>query len=62
MVRTKQKYWFVALISAILTLAFAVLIVANPFSSTAFLWSFIGVTLIVEAVMDIVTFIFAKKS
>lgn len=62
MIRIKQKYWFIALISAVLTLAFAVMIVANPFSSTTFLWSFIGVTLIVEAVMDIVTYIFAKKA
>lgn len=62
MARVKQKYWFVALISALLTLVFAVLIIANPFTSTAILWTFIGVTLIVEAVMDIVTFIFAKKS
>ena len=62
MVRVKQQYWFVALISAILTLLFAVLIIFNPFASTAVLWSFIGITLIVEAVMDVVTFIFAKKS
>lgn len=62
MVRVKQNYWFVALISAALTLLFAVLIIFNPFASTAILWTFIGVTLIVEAVMDIITFIFARKS
>lgn len=62
MVRVKHQYWFVALISAILTLLFAVLIIFNPFASTAILWTFIGVTLIVEAVMDVITFIFAKKS
>lgn len=62
MARIKQKYWFVALIGALLTLVFAILIIANPFTSTAVLWTFIGVTLIVEAVMDVVTFIFAKKS
>jgi len=26
------------------------------------LWTFIGVSLIVEAVMDVITFIFAKKA
>lgn len=62
MARVKQPYWFVALISALLTLIFAILIIFNPFASTAVLWSFIGITLIVEAVMDVVTFIFAKKS
>lgn len=62
MARVKQNYWFVALIGALLTLVFAILILANPFASTAVLWSFIGITLIVEAVMDVVTFIFAKKA
>ena len=62
MVRVRQRYWFVALIGAILTLLFAVLILLNPFASTAVLWSFIGITLIVEAVMDVATFIFAKRS
>ncbi len=62
MVRVKQKYWFVALISALLTLVFAALILSNPFASTAVLWTFIGISLIVEAAMDLVTFIFARKS
>ena len=62
MVRVKQKYWFVALISAVLTLLFAILIIFNPFASTAFLWTFIGISLIVEAIMDVITFAFAKKS
>lgn len=62
MVRVKQPYWFVALISAILTLFFALLILFDPFASTAILWVFIGVTLIIEAIMDILTFVFAKKA
>ena len=62
MVRVKQKYWFVALISALLTLVFAALILSNPFASAAVLWTFIGISLIVEAAMDLVTFIFARKS
>ncbi len=62
MVRVRQNYWFVALISAILTLIFALLIIFNPFASTAVLWTFIGISLIVEAVMDVLTFIFSRKS
>lgn len=61
MKRTHNKYWYVALISAILTLICAVFILANPFATTAVLWTFIAVTLIIEAVMDILTFAFAKK-
>lgn len=62
MVRVKQKYWFVALISAMLTLLFAALIIFNPFASTTVLWTFTGITLIIEAVLDIITYILAKKS
>lgn len=61
MLRQKQKYWFIALIGAVLTLGVAALILSNPFSSTAFLWTFIAVSLILEAVVDILTFIFGKK-
>ena len=61
MLRQKQKYWFVALIGAVLTLVFAILILCNPFTSTAILWTFIGISLIVEAVVDVLAFIFGKK-
>lgn len=62
MLRAKQKYWFVAIISAVLTLVFSALILTNPFTTTAVLWTFIAVTLIIEAVVDIVTYIFGRKS
>lgn len=62
MSRLKLSYWYVALISAILTLVFAILIISNPFTSTAVLWTFTGVTLIIEAVLDVLAYIFAKKS
>jgi len=61
LLRLKQKYWFVALIGAILSLLFAVLVLVNPFSSTLFLWNFIAASLIIEAVVDILTFIFGRK-
>lgn len=61
LLRLKHKYWFIALISAILTLMLAILILTNPFSSTAVLWVFIGVSMIVEAAADAVTLVFEKK-
>lgn len=61
MKRADNKYWYVALISAALTLICAIFILANPFATTAVLWTFIAVSLIIEAVMDILTFAFAKK-
>lgn len=61
MLRKKQKYWFIALTGAALSLVFAALVLANPFSSTAALWNFIAVSLIIEAVADTLTFIFGNK-
>ncbi len=61
MFRMKQKYWFIGLISAILTIVFALIIINNPFSSTSFIWTFIGVSMIVEAVIDLLSFIFGRK-
>lgn len=60
LVRTKADKWFWAAISAVVTLACSAVILRNPFSSTAVLWTFIAVTLIVEAVFDVLTVIFAK--
>lgn len=57
LLRRKHKKWFLALISAGLSIACACIILYNPFSSTVILWRFTGITLIVEAVVDIVTLI-----
>lgn len=61
LLRLKQKYWFIAMIGAVCTLLFGILILANPFESTAILWTFIAVTLIVEAVVDILTLVFGRR-
>lgn len=61
MLRRKQKYWFLALIGAVLALLFAILILTNPFATTAILWTFIGISMIVEAVADVFVFIFGNK-
>lgn len=61
MLRARHKYWFVEVIGAVLTIVCAVLILSNPFTSTAFLWTFIGVTMIIEALVDVVAFVLDKK-
>ncbi len=61
LLRLKEKHWYVALIGAALSVVFAVVILMNPFTSTGVLWTFIAISLIVEAIMDILTFIFGKK-
>lgn len=59
--RAKAAKWFWAAISAVVTLICSAVILRNPFSSTAVLWTFIAVTLIVEAVFDVIVAIFAKR-
>ncbi len=57
-----QKPWLFMLISAILSLVIAVIIISNPFSSTVVLWTFTGVSLIIEAVVDVIAVIFGNRN
>ena len=60
MLRMKRSKWFWGAISAVLTLICAVIVLCNPFSTTAVLWTFVAVTLIVEAVIDLLAAIFTR--
>ncbi len=61
MIRQKSKKWFLAIISAIISISCSVVILNNPFTTTAFLWMFTGITLIVESVIDLITLIVSGK-
>ncbi|MCD8187178.1 MAG: DUF308 domain-containing protein [Ruminococcus sp.] len=54
-IRMKKKQWLFALISAALSLISAIIIIKNPFTITAVLWTFTAVSLIVEAIFDVVS-------
>lgn len=54
LIRAKNRRWFLGAISAIISIVCAVVILNNPFTSTAVLWMFTGITLIIEAVFDAV--------
>ncbi len=54
-IRMKKKQWLFALISAALSLISAIIIIKNPFTTTAVLWTFTAVSLIVEAIFDVVS-------
>ena len=54
MIRMKTKRWFLAVISTVLSILCAVVILSNPFTSTAVLWIFTGVSLIVDALLDMI--------
>ncbi|MCD8219329.1 MAG: DUF308 domain-containing protein [Ruminococcus sp.] len=50
-----------ALSSAALSLISAVMILTNPFTTTAILWKFIAISLVVSAIFDIVTLFVGKR-
>lgn len=61
MIRMKSNKWFLAAISAAISIVCAVIIFCNPSATTVFLWTFTGISLIVGAVMDAVTLIVRRS-
>lgn len=59
--RFKMKYWYINLIGAVLTLFSSVTIITNPFTSTKFVWKYIAIALLVEAVLDILSYLLSNK-
>ncbi|MGM9521760.1 MAG: HdeD family acid-resistance protein [Oscillospiraceae bacterium] len=59
-IRLKSR-WGWSAFSAVVTILFAAIILLNPFSSTVFLWTFTAVTLIIEAVLDLLSMIFSSR-
>lgn len=61
MLRIKKPRWYVAAISAALSVICGLVVLANPFASTVVLWAFTGVSLIVEAVLDAVSLVINNR-
>ncbi|MBQ7839365.1 MAG: DUF308 domain-containing protein [Lachnospiraceae bacterium] len=59
--RMKKGKWFLAGLSALISIACGVVIITSPFSSTAVLWMFTGISLIVEAIFDAAALIFGNR-
>lgn len=49
---------FIVLLSGILTIMLGIVIFLNPFTAVEALWQYIGIVMIVEAAMDLVSLIF----
>lgn len=60
--RLKQRYWYVTMAAAGLTLLFGVLILADPFSTTVLLWRFIALAFLAEAVLDLVGLVLGRRT
>ena len=61
MLRFGRKRWYLPAASAVCSLAFAAVILFNPFTTTEILWSFTGIVLIVEAAFDIIAIALGGK-
>ena len=61
LLRLKARYWFLAAVNAVLAVLFAAIILSNPFASTIVLWRVAAISLIVEAVLDVVVLIMTRK-
>ena len=58
--RMKTRRWFLPAISAAVSILCAVVILSNPFASTVAPWMFVAISLIVEAVLDLIVLLFSK--
>ncbi len=60
MLRAKRTKRYLAVLSALLSLACAIIILMRPFATTVGLWRFTGVTLMMEAVLDALVLIISR--
>ena len=58
--RLKTGRWFLHAISAAVSIICGFVVLSDPFASTLVLWMFTGISLIVEAVLDVVVLFFAR--
>lgn len=61
-IRLKYNKWFLPAISAVISLICAAVILANPFTTTLALWMFTGISLILEAIFDVIALFFNKNN
>ena len=61
LLRLKARFWFLAGVNALLAIVFAAVILSNPFASTIVLWRVAAISLIVEAVLDVVVLVMTGK-
>ncbi|MBQ8508023.1 MAG: DUF308 domain-containing protein [Clostridia bacterium] len=59
--RLGNAKWYIVAIAALISIVCALIIFLNPFSVATYLWVFTGISLIVEALADIVSFVMNMK-
>ena len=61
LLRLKAQYWFLAGVNALLAILFSVIILCNPLASVDVLFRVAAVSLILEAVLDVVVLIMTRN-
>ncbi|MCD8146278.1 MAG: DUF308 domain-containing protein [Clostridiales bacterium] len=61
LLRLRRKQWFLALLSGFISIVVAAVLFHNPLQSTALLWNITAITLIVNAVLDIITIFYRSE-
>ena len=54
--------WYMPAISAAISVICGAVIMLNPFTTTVYMWMFTGISLIVEAIADVVSFAMNQKN
>lgn len=62
LIRTKKGKWIFSAIGAGISIICAIIIICNPFKTAAVVWMFIGITLLVQAVFDIMVLVVKNKT
>lgn len=61
-IRLKRRRWLPAALSALVSITCGALVIADPFGTTAVLWMFTGVSLLVEAALDLIAMLFGNRA
>ncbi|MCD7837614.1 MAG: DUF308 domain-containing protein [Clostridiales bacterium] len=61
LLRLRRKQWFLALLSGFISMIVAAVLFHNPLQSTVLLWNITAITLIVNAVLDIITIFYHSE-
>ncbi len=61
MLRLKLKRWYIAAGGAVISIVLAVIIFVNPFGVSQAIWTFIGITFLVDALADLAVLIFSGR-
>ena len=54
LIRIKEKLWYITLIESIIAIILGILIIKNPFTAVKALWTFIGISIIIEGIFNAV--------